>query len=357
MNDTRDDLLDFLIIRLMIAIFSSKSVLPANDLALLTLGHPSGRRGNGKKPVGNISAFGSTSKLRNLSQTVYLLNTIQELAYCNRQVTQREIFYRSLSAGCLSPGFSDQIQMNRALMTLMGALGCGRHDLGVFTTARGLVCANLEDETLCLNERGDFIANLSAHPDGLSSSEILTTVHTIQTAATCILIVEKDTVFQALIRTSSFFARVPCILVTARGYPDTITIRLLQRMRQIFGLQFPFLYLGDLDPHGVSIFLTYHRSLESNLEWIGIHYDDIELEMQQLLGIKMKSSDYSLLSNLIVSPETPEYVKVQLCKIEKRGLKYEVECMHAIGQDYLATKWLPKKVQSKKASEYFAITN
>jgi meiotic recombination protein SPO11 len=234
----------------------------------------------------------------------------------------------------------------------MDALGCERHELGVFTTARGLVCADLSTETICLDEHGDFIADLSGHPDGLALSETLTSIHTLQSSAACILIVEKDTVFQALIRAHNFFEYVPCILVTARGYPDTITIRFLQRIRQLVGGSgFPIYYLGDLDPHGVSIFLTYNRSLSGDVKWIGLHFSDIELHFHQLLGIKMKACDYALLNNLIASPEIPQYVKAELCRIEKRGLKYEVECMHAIGETHLAIEWLPNKILSMIHSE------
>jgi DNA topoisomerase VI subunit A len=294
----------------------------------------------------NISPFGSPTKLRMLSQTVYLMNTIHRLVCENRKVTQRELFYRSLSDR-QGPGFSEQVTLNRALISLTDALGCDRHDLGVFTTVRGLVAADPEIETLCLDEDSEFIADLSAHPDGLSVSETLAVgITTISTSARCVLIVEKDTLFQSLVTSPEFFKRTPCILVTARGYPDNITIRFLQRLGEIFNHELPFLYLGDLDPHGISIYLTYTHAVGQWIEWIGLKSEDVAmLDNQAVLGLKLKPTDTAMINSLLGKESTPDSLKSELAKIEMRGLKFEVECLHASGEYFLAEEWIPGKVK------------
>ena len=299
---------------------------------------------NGRNRTGG-SPFTSPQKLRSLAHTVYLLNTIHRLVAMDRQVNQRELFYRSLSDP-FSPCFGEQTCMNRALIALMDAVECDRHELGVFTTARGLVAADPNQSTLCLDHDGEFVANLSDHPDGLSISDQLVAISTLQTSATCVLIVEKDTVFQSLVRSAGFFEQVPCILVTARGYPDNITIRFLQQLLGMSNrVDMPFYYLGDLDPHGVSIAMVYHRALQGNLEWIGIHCSDISaLNHQSMLGMKMKPSDQALLNGLLENPSTPDHVKDELARLESLGLKYEVECLHSVGEDFLANHWLPAKL-------------
>ena len=296
----------------------------------------------GGRTTGRCAPFSSPAKLRILSQTVYLLNTIHRLVLENRQVTQRELFYRSLS-DLHAPSFVDQRVLNRALISLMDTVGCDRHTLGVFTTARGIVACNPDIDTFCLDEFGEFIANLSDHSDGLSITESLTKMHTIQTSAKFVLVVEKDTLFQSLISCDDFFQANPCILVTARGFPDNITIRFLGLLEGICGETLPFVYLGDLDPHGVCIFLTYQRSI-SSLYWLGLRFADVQtLNLNNsVIGIKMKSVDLAVLNGILENENTPHYIKEDLLQIET--LKYEVECLHSMGEFYLAKEWLPSKI-------------
>ena len=320
-----------------------RAILCAEETETLHVLTKSGHSGSRQKPSKG-SPLTSPFKLRNMAQTVYLLNTVHKLVSTNRQVNQRELFYRSLS-DLHTPCFQDQNAMNRALATLLDALDCDRHELGIFTTARGIVAANPQHPTICLDASGEFICDLSCHPDGLSISDQLVGIRTIQTRASCVVIVEKDTVFQSLVTCPDFFNHVSCVLVTARGYPDNISVRFLQVLRRL--LPFPFFYLGDLDPHGVSIAMIYYRALEGRMEWIGLHNADVDaLEHGTVLGMKLKSTDTALLNSLLEKPSVPDYVKQELARMEARGLKYEVECLHSVGEQYLASQWLPGKLTS-----------
>jgi meiotic recombination protein SPO11 len=350
--DHRDhmvSILENLCRRTLLAILTQGIAGPIDQMTRITMNGVVVKREEGRTNQRSSSPFNTPAKLRTMAQTVYLLNVIHELVVSGRQVTQRELFYRSLAGGSAAPFFAEQSNLNKALLTLMDAIGCERHELGVFTTARGFVCADAEVETVCLDEEGVFLCDLSAHRDGLSISEQLTHLSTIQTTASCVLIVEKDTVFQSLISSAcNFFQTFPCILVTARGYPDNVTIRFLNRLRRVVGPQFPLLYLGDLDPHGICIYLTYWRALDQSIEWIGVHYEDIGPDYNQhsLLGLKLKPSDVSLIKSLMDREGIPEKVVEQLEKIKQRGLKYEVECLHSLGESFLASVWLPSKLQS-----------
>ena len=346
-QDTHLDLLETVARRTLLAILTHSILSPADQMTRISLNGAVVKKTSSTKDARVASPFNTPSKLRIMAQTVYLLNVIHELVKNGRQVTQRELFYRSLATGAVAPCFTDQAQLNKALLTLMDAVGCERHELGIFTTARGFVCADPSCESLCLDKEGSFVADLSAHPDGLSISDHLISIATVQTNATCVLIVEKDTVFQSLLSSPGFFTNVPCILVTARGYPDNVTIRFLNRLYQIVSSELPFLYLGDLDPHGICIYLTYKRALCASVEWIGLHYEDIGIDYNQhsLLGLKLKPSDHALIKSLLEREYVPPVVQDQLRKIKDRGLKYEIECLHAMGESYMATQWLPAKLQ------------
>ena len=351
--DEKLDLLSNVARRTLLAILTHKIAIPVDQMTRFTMSGPVSSRNpiikHGRAP----SPFSSPAKLKTMAQTLYLLNVVHEIVLAGKHVTQRELFYRSLGGGSNSPVFVEQTQFNKALFTLMNAIGCERHELGIFTTARGFAAADPEYETICLEKDGNFLFDLSAHPDGLSVSEQLTGFVTIQTNAVCVLVVEKDTVFQSLVSTADFFKSVPCILVTARGYPDNMTIRFLNRLRGVVGSALPFLYLGDLDPHGICIYLTYWRALNEGIQWIGVHYEDIGIDYNQhsLLGLKLKPNDLSLLKSLMDREGIPDLVKEQLKKIKDRGLKYEVECLHSMGESFIATEWLPSKLQSILAND------
>lgn len=327
--------IESVVVRICISIMTSEESIALHDLTRL----------HGKRTA-KTCPLASPFKLKQLAQTVYLLNVIHRLCSENRCVNQRELFYRSLSDS-IAPCFIDQNAMNRALFCLLNSIGCDRHELGIFTTARGLVAACPDTQTLCLDSNSEFIADLSDHPDGMSICENLVGISTLQTSADFILIVEKDTVFQSLLSSENFFQYNACILVTARGYPDNITIRFLKRLQQVLNDKVPFLYLGDLDPHGISIALVYNRALNGAINWIGLHHSDISsLDHQRVLGIKMKPSDMALLNSLIEQPTTPANFRSELAKIESVGMKYEIECLHSVSEQYIATTWLPRKTAS-----------
>ncbi len=336
------DLLESLCFRICFSVITSPETASLGDMVSSSRGAIV-KSTSAKK---SISPFSSPVKLRMLSQTVYLMNVIHRLVCEDRKVTQRELFYRSLSDR-QGPGFVEQIALNKALISLTDALGCDRHELGVFTTARGLVAADPSQQTICLDEEGEFLADLSSHPEGLNVTEsIASGIQTIASTAKCVVIVEKDTVFQSLVSCSAFFSTVPCILVTARGYPDNATVRFLQRLSNLFvTARIPFLYLGDLDPHGISIFMTYYRTVGPCIEWIGLRHEDLDLlDNQTALGLKLKATDSALVNSLLEKDSTPDYVKIELAKIERRGLKYEVECLHSAGEVFLPLHYLPKKL-------------
>ena len=325
-------LLESLIVKICVSIMTSEET---SSLHALTRMQPNRSK---------ASPLSSPFKIKQLSQTVYLLNIVHKLCQEHRQVNQRELFYRSLSDS-VAPSFIDQPSLNRALFSLLNALGCERHELGIFTTARGLIAADPSVQTICLDSNAEFIADISDHHEGLSITDSLVTCCTLQTTALFVLIVEKETVFQSLLCCKEFFAVNPCILITARGYPDNISIRLLHRLKCMLGSSLPFFYLGDLDPHGISIALTYKKTLGEHLHWIGVHHDDANwLDHRKVLGIKMKASDMALINSLLDNQSISDVFTSELAKLESDGLKYEVECLHSMGESYLATEWLPRKV-------------
>ena len=62
-----------------------------------------------------------------------------------------------------------------------------------------------------------------------------------------VLVVEKDTVFRRL-ADDGFTRRVPCVLVTASGFPDLCSRAIVQRLVQV--LKVPAFAVTDFNPSG-----------------------------------------------------------------------------------------------------------
>uniref|UniRef100_A0A2N9GDL3 Topoisomerase 6 subunit A/Spo11 TOPRIM domain-containing protein n=1 Tax=Fagus sylvatica TaxID=28930 RepID=A0A2N9GDL3_FAGSY len=79
-------------------------------------------------------------------------------------------------------------------------------------------------------------------------------VGSMRSDALFVLLVEKHATFLRLAE-DKFYNRFPCIIITARGYPDVATRMFLRRLRM--ELHLPVLALMDSDPHGVKILSVY----------------------------------------------------------------------------------------------------
>ncbi|KAH0470285.1 hypothetical protein IEQ34_000008 [Dendrobium chrysotoxum] len=133
-------------------------------------------------------------------------------------VTQRELFYKLLSD---SPNyFSSQREVNRAVQDVVALLRCTRNSLGIIASSRGTIIGRLSIK----NQEGDIVDCSGLGPAGYAISGDLNLLSKLEfrSDARYIIIVEKDAIFQRLAE-DCLFNLVPCILITAKGYPDIAT--------------------------------------------------------------------------------------------------------------------------------------
>lgn len=148
-----------------------------------------------------------------------------QLIGTGKQATQREIFYKILSNQNIYA--TGQSQVNNAIQDVVAALLCTRRSLGILASSKGLLAGRLIIE----EPGGDLIdcshLGSSAHPIG---ADIIFQQH-FHSDARYILVIEKDAIFQRLLE-DRYFLKVPCILMTAKGYPDLASRALLHRLHQ-----------------------------------------------------------------------------------------------------------------------------
>lgn len=75
----------------------------------------------------------------------------------------------------------------------------------------------------------------------------------IVSRVSCIIVVEKDTVFQNLVKDCP--KAMKCLMVTGKGMPDVATRLFVKFLND--KLEIPVYVLVDSNPHGVQIMCTY----------------------------------------------------------------------------------------------------
>ncbi|XP_020114836.1 meiotic recombination protein SPO11-2 isoform X2 [Ananas comosus] len=144
-------------------------------------------------------------------------------------VTQRELFYKLI---CDSPEyFTSQSQVNRTLQDVISLLRCSRQSLGVMASSRGAIIGRLVLQEP--GEEGIDCSTLGPAGHAITGDLNLLSKVVFNSDARYIIIVEKDGIFQRLAE-DHLFNQIPCILITAKGYPDMATRFILHRLTQTF---------------------------------------------------------------------------------------------------------------------------
>ncbi|RWR91902.1 meiotic recombination protein SPO11-2 [Cinnamomum micranthum f. kanehirae] len=248
---------------------------------------------------------------------------VMELCYQiliqEKQVTQRELFYKLISD---SPDyFTSQDQVNRTVQDVIALLRCSRQSLGIMASTRGSVVGRL------------LLQKLDLHSD-----------------ARYIIVVEKDAIFQRLAE-DRLFDQIPCILITAKGYPDMATRFLLHRLSKSFP-DLPILALVDWNPAGLAILCTYKfgsigMGLEAyryacNVKWLGLRGDDLQLIPEHAF-IPMKPRDLQVAQSLMSSNMLQDKYQEELTSMVQGGQRVEIEALYVHGYDFL-WKYIVRKI-------------
>ncbi|KAH6825049.1 sporulation 11-2 [Perilla frutescens var. hirtella] len=287
------------------------------------------------------------SFLKNLNSSTPSVSDLPLILGEEKKVTQRELFYKLLST---SPQyFTSQSQVNRSIQDLVALLRCSRYSLGIMAASRGIVAGRL-----MLQEPNQGVIDCSAcGSSGYAISGDLNLLENLvmKSDARYIIVVEKHAIFQRLAE-DRVFNQIPCILITARGYPDIGTRFLLHRMSREFP-QLPILALVDWNPAGLAILCTFKfgsitMGLEAyryacNVKWLGLRKDDIEQLIPLESLIPLKPQDHQIAKSLESSEILQDTYKEELAAMVTSGHRAELEALYFNGYDFLA-KYIGKKI-------------
>nr|QDO16298.1 meiotic recombination protein SPO11 [Lingulodinium polyedra] len=202
-------------------------------------------------------------KALRLRRLLALLDSVHGLLCSGRHATPRELFYTHATL------FDRQQQSDDLLKILCRTLEVPRHYLRLVGTAKGLVRGHLRILEPSLahgapSATGDGGSSVGVWVDGLdplepgghSISPACAHLVRVESMARTVLLVEKETVFHRLLEEGVLERHRPCVLITARGFPDAPSRYFLRRLWE--DLACPrVLALADFDAAGLAIGATY----------------------------------------------------------------------------------------------------
>lgn len=261
-------------------------------------------------------------------------------------VTQRELFYKLLSD---SPKyFSCQRHVNQSIQDVISLLRCTRQSLGIMASSRGALIGRL-----VLNEPEEEHIDCSIlGPSGHAITGDLNKLSKLNLCsdARYLILVEKDAIFQRLAE-DRLYNQLPCILITAKGYPDIATRFILHRLSQTFP-NMPIFALVDWNPAGLAILCTYKygsitMGLESyryacNVKWLGLRGDDLQLIPQSAFQ-ELKPRDLQIAKSLLSSKFLQDKHRAELTLMVETGKRAEIEALYCHGFDFLG-KYVARKI-------------
>lgn len=113
-------------------------------------------------------------------------------------------------------------------------------------------------------------------------------------------------------------------------------------------------FLGDFDPHGISIYLSYsYGSMAfegsstacAGLHWLGMCREDLQ-KLPDKVQLPLSTRDKSLLTTLLRHPaicQSPP-LREQCLYMSNQNTKFEIEAICSLGLNYLARYYIPSKI-------------
>ncbi|XP_033348911.1 meiotic recombination protein W68 [Bombus vosnesenskii] len=274
--------------------------------------------------------------------TMTVMAAAHRLLIINSTITRRSLYYDLKNDKTLNL-VPEQGYLDQAVNHVANLLNCSPWELNLLPTSKGLVAGEL---TFTLTDNRIIDCTV---PGGVLIPHNISEVISVRTRAKMVLIVEKDAVFQKLLK-DDCISSLSCILVTGKGYPDVTTRMLVKLLSE--KLELPVYIIVDADPFGVDIMCVYRfgsaaLSRErkclacSKVRWLGIHPS--ELLALGVNTVPLTEFDFSRLMALEGRPYMTDAFRKEL-EIMRTG-KAEIENVYSSSGRFLAATYLPCKIK------------
>ncbi|OII76546.1 DNA topoisomerase [Cryptosporidium andersoni] len=284
--------------------------------------------------------------LRYIAKVICVANTLHNVIQQGRRMSLRELYYHNTWL------FDNQNQATVIVRKISIMLRIPRSTLGLFPSPKGMIGGRItfrykDIEVLNIDNMGITGAIIGDNFEDIGEQNNIE----VESDAQYIIVIEKASIFQYLME-RKISDRFSCILITGKGFPDIATRKLISYL--VYKLKITTLYLGDYDPPGINIYLTYVRGSDNyeslivacpHIYFMGIHYEDT-FDLPCTTQIPLTRNDKTVLSNLLSDPVVKACNKLHgQCKMMfKSGYKCELEAFQAISSDFLVNSYLPNKL-------------
>ncbi|GAW79976.1 hypothetical protein, conserved [Plasmodium gonderi] len=297
-------------------------------------------KNNSEKKYPRILLNRNLVKLCRIASVVEFVNA---MIIQDKSCTQREIYYKLYNL------FSQQSQTNRHILHVCHILGFRRASLNIYASEKGCIAGQL------VLTKHNQIMNLNHVENGLMINDSLLNVEKVESQAHYILVVEKYSLYQKLCE-NRIWNILPCILITGKGFPDFSTRKILCELVELLQLQ--CVYIGDYDPYGILIFLSYKNGCNTNedaiyacekMKWVGMNAHDIKLlPKEAIMPLSMK--DKNVIRNLLKNENLSYNSKMrkEVTQMEKDNHKFEIEAMEYWGMEFFIQKYIIRRIMRKE---------
>ncbi|CAH8473220.1 unnamed protein product [Schistosoma turkestanicum] len=284
------------------------------------------------------------------ARLMVILKMAHEAVREDKFITKRSIYYSNPIL------FKKQSTIDPLLSKICQQLNLPRCALKINASSKLIIYGDIHFGTRC---QDDVSKKIQVTPESLhrTGHEVIIS----ECLPQFILVIEKDTIFQKLLNENFYEKFKPCLLVTAKGYPDLITRQFLARINCLYS-HIPMIGLFDADPHGINVFCTYkYGSMNPmmqdtdgkpikipNLQLCGLLPTEISfLQIKQTELLQLTKTDRALLHSMqkrtYIQQESILLKQIKhLSWIEKKA---ELEILNTIHSHYLTNEYLPNKLE------------
>lgn len=316
-----------------------------------------------------LSLIGSQSDSADrLARLCAVLELCHETLSNNKTITQRAMYYRLRASA--SEVFSTARHLQDAIQNATLLLQVSRRCLGITCSSKGLVAGPLSvvanpESSDCEPRRQVNTSKVYSIPGDLAEVEATSFQLRVPISSVlAILVVEKDAVFQGLLKETDNLSR-DVIIVTAKGMPDFATRAFLCKLHSQYP-EIPVLGLVDWNPAGLNILCVYKYGSENmiesckyglaSLKWLGLRADMIRTVSGEVLqGITKR--DAALIRSLKARLSTAEKQQntdstcspvarwvSELEEMETWGVKADIEAFYDVSKED-SLNHTPKKLR------------
>jgi DNA topoisomerase-6 subunit A len=293
--------------------------------------------------------FLDVKEARKFMQTVLMLRLIAEAIREGVYPTIRDLYYNGKHTIIYRDPWGrthsentwdGQDESNAVIEDIEVAVNALREEMGVSADVKGKVVGPVvirsQGYELDASKFGETALSLPVNVDAL---EI------VKVDASYVLVVEKDAIFQRLVR-ERFWSQEGAVIITAKGMPDRATRRFVRRLSEEFKL--PVYVLTDGDPYGWYIYSVYksgsiklsyesERLATPGAKFIGLTASDIdEYKISDNYVIAATERDVKRARELLRYPwfQRPEWAR-EINLFLKRRKKVEIEALSTHGLKFL----------------------